>query len=224
MSLNKIILILLLLGGGYFWWYKYDHKKRYETQVGALSSLLSREWFSEETPEKEVTTKFMKVILTIDGYRDLFNAGKIKIPVDEFVKDAVRRSLSPAPSSDETDLITRACLDTFNLCERTRVLDDATQVRGMNEGKPPVIQAGNYKGERLVLARRLPMQFSRDAMNHPANLTLLPESVYAQIWPYTASDPILKAADDFNRARLIDSAHFTEVKKSNDKFRSFTFR
>ncbi len=212
--LNRILFLIILASLAFYWWMRQQTKDEYYRQVGALATTLDRRLLSPSTPARQAESMFLRALVIFADYRSLVARGRLQTAEDTYL----RESLSAAGYSNEGEitLVIRALRDNLALCQQTRVISEADGAQALLSGQAPVIGAGPFKGDTLVIGRRVPASLAPTLANHPANYALLPSAAAALIWPYTLTDSVMYASEEFRGRGLLDAATAAEIQKRAD--------
>lgn len=216
--INRLLLILLAVGGLVLYWMKQQTRTEYERQVGALSSSLERRSFNPTTPPAQAEALFLRALIILEDYRTLVARGRIPSGEEAYLREAV--IAAGYTSEGEIQLVIRNLRENLNLCQQMKVTGEGAGTKAMLSGQAPAIRAGSFKGESLVITRRIPAIIAPEAANHPGNYTLVPASVAALMWPYTLSDGVVSAVSEFKTLGLLDPRTAVDFKTRLDQLKA----
>jgi hypothetical protein len=209
--INRILLILLVAAGAFFYWLKQQSKGEYDRQVGALAATLDRRSLSPAMPAGQAEGMFLRAIVIFSDFRTLVSRGRINTGEETYLNDVLLAA--GYESQGEIQLVSRTLRDSLNLCQQMKITSEAEGTKALLNGQPPVIRAGSFKGDNLVIARRVSAALAPELANHPANLALVPSSVAALIWPLTLSDGTMAAVNEFKAHNLLDPKTVLDLKQ-----------
>lgn len=210
----RILFLAILLALGSVWWRGRERAARHEAQVAAMAEILDRAWFGPETPAEVVNRQFFRALIALADYRILREKERVEATDAEFLEEALQRA--GTTDADEIRLIVRSLTANLLECQRRRLIDDPRTALELFEGKGAAA-GGAFRGDMLVIARRIPAELAPHAWNHPANFTLMPATAAAMIWPYSVTDEILRAAVDLKTAGVITEQTWQEIKSRHDE-------
>lgn len=200
--INRILLILLVAAAGFYLWLKQQSKGEYDRQVGALAATLDRRSLSPAMPASQAEGMFLRALVIFSDYRTLVARGRIHAGEDAYLNDSL--AAAGYVSEAELQLVSRNLRDSLNLCHQMKITSEAEGTKALLNGQAPVIRAGSFKGERLVVVRRVSAALAPELANHPANYALVPASAAALMWPLTLTDGTLAAVNEFKTHALLD--------------------
>lgn len=217
-TINKILLLVIAAGGLFYWWSKQQSSAEYDRQVGALASTLDRRYLSPGTPAPQAEAMFLRALVIFSDYRNLVTRGRIRVGEDVYLKD----SLNTAGyfSENESALVARTLRENLTLCQQMKVIGEGEGNQALLTGQAPIIRAGSFKGDTLVVGRRLSPVLAPDLANHPGNYALIPSHSAALIWPFTLSDATLRAAEEFKSLSLLDPKTALDLKQRADQLKA----
>ena len=216
--LNRVLLVLLLVGTGIFFWIRQQSRGEYERQVGALAATLDRRYLSPTTPAAQAEAMFLRSLVILSDYRSLADRGRVRTGEETYLKE----TLAAAGYSSEAEiaLVSKSLRHNLTLCQQMNIVSDPEGTQALLTGQAPVIRAGSFKGDSLVLGRRLSAVLAPELANHPANYALLPASAAALIWPFTLSDATLAAASEFTAQNLLDPKTALDLKQRAEQLKA----
>lgn len=216
--INRLLLILVALGGLVIYWMKQQSRTEYERQVGALSSTLERRSFNPTTPPGQAEALFLRALVILEDYRTLVARGRIPAGEESYLREAV--IAAGYTSEGEIQLVIRNLRENLNLCLQMKVMGEDGGTKALLSGQAPPIRAGSFKGEKLVIVRRIPAIIAPEAANHPGNYSLVPASAAALMWPYTLTDGVASAVSEFKTLGLLDPKTGVDFKNRLDQLRT----
>lgn len=209
--INRILLILLVAAGAFYYWLKQQSKGEYDRQVGALAATLDRRSLSPAMPPAQAEGMFLRAIVIFSDYRTLLARGRIHSGEETYLKDAL--AAAGYVSQAELQMVSRTLRDSLNLCQQMKITTEAEGTKALLNGQPPVIRAGSFKGDNLVIVRRVSAALAPELANHPANMALVPSSAAALMWPLTLSDGAMAALNEFKTHNLLDPKTALDLKQ-----------
>ena len=209
--INRILLILLVAAGAFYYWLKQQSKGEYDRQVGALAATLDRRSLSPAMPPAQAEGMFLRAIVIFSDYRTLLARGRVHTGEEAYLKDAL--TAAGYVSQAELQMVSRTLRDSLNLCQQMKITSGAEGTKALLNGQSPVIRAGSFKGDNLVIARRLSAALAPELANHPANLALVPASAAALMWPLTLSNGTVAALNEFKTHNLLDPKTALDLKQ-----------
>lgn len=211
---NKLLLLAVAAGGGFYWWQQEQNRAEYERQVGAMSTTLDRGLANPLAASDQSEALFLRSMIILSDFRNLKNNGRLEADESTFLNDAL--TAAGYNNSQEIGLISRNLRDSLNTCMQLQIFGDGSGSQALLTGQAPLIHAGPFKDEPLVIMRRLPPQLAPEMVNHPANFSLVPAPVANMIWPYTVDDSLLNTANSLKQANLLDAASWEAIKARNE--------
>jgi hypothetical protein len=215
--INRVLLLLIFIGAATYYWFQQQAKIEYERQIGALSSALDRRYLSTATPAAQAESMFLRALVIFADYRTLVTRGRIKIGEETYLQDSLKAA--GYFSDNEIALVAKTLRENLNLCQQMKIITESEGTQTLLSGQNPIIRAGPFKGDTLILGRRLAPVLAPDLANHPANYALLPATSAALIWPFTLSEATLDAVREFKANSLLDSNTATDLQKRADQIR-----
>lgn len=214
---NKILFLALAACGGLYWWRQEQSRAEYDRQVGALATTLDRRLANPLSPSEQTDALFLRSMVILSDFRDLKQKERLDADETTFLTDALQAAGYNNPG--EISSITRNLKDNFSVCVQLKIFGDGSGSQSMLTGQSPVIHAGPFTNETLVLVRRLPPQLAPEVVNHPANFALVPAPAADLIWPYTVNDHALRTATDLKAVNVLDAASFEAIKQRSEVLR-----
>lgn len=201
-TINKVLLLIIVAGGLIFWWSRQQSTAEYDRQVGALATTLDRRFVSQATPAAQAEAMFLRAMVILSDYRTLLARGRIRTGEDLYLKDVLADA--GYTSEQEVALIAKSLQANLRVCQEMKIIPEPEGTQALLTGQAPVIRTGSFKGDTLIIGRRLSAALAPDLANHPANYAFMPSSASALIWPFTLSDDTLRAAEEFKTRGLLD--------------------
>lgn len=218
--INRIILFLLLAGGGIYYWMRTESQAEYDRQVGALASALDHRFLSAATPASQADAMFLRALVIYSDYRTLVARGRVHTGEETYLRDSL--TAAGYTSDSEIILIIRSLRENLGQLESMQVISQNDSVPSLLDGHPPIIRAGSFKGDTLVLGRRVSPALALPVINHPANLALIPSNAAALVWPLNFSDHTLATIEEFKACNIIDARLAFDLAKRADQVRNLS--
>jgi hypothetical protein len=215
---NRVLLILILIGVGSYYWKRQQSSAEYDRQVGALASALDRRFLAGTTPPAQAESMFRRALVILSDYRSMVTRGRIGTGEIAYIKDAL--TAAGYTSDSEITLISRSLRENLTLCEQMKISGGSEGISTLLTGQDPLIRAGSFKGDTLIVGRRVPPALVPDLVNHPANFALTPSAPAALIWPFTLSDATMSAIAEFKSMDLVDAATALNLKQRAELLRN----
>ncbi len=215
-TINKVLLVLAALGGLFYWVSRERAVGEYQRQVGALATALDRRYVSLATPTGQAEAMYLRALVIYGDYRSLRHRGKVQVAEDRYVREAL--GAAGYTSDAEMALVAKGLRENVGLCAQMKVLEEGSQA--LLAGQAPVIRAGSFAGDSLVIGRRLAAVLAPELANHPANYVLVPSLAGALMWPYSLAEGSLRAAEDFKAQGLLDPKVALDLKQRAERLRS----
>jgi hypothetical protein len=217
-TVNKVLLLIIVAGGLFYWWSKEQSSAEYDRQVGALATTLDRRFVSPATPAAQAEAMFLRAMVILSDYRTLLARGRIRTGEETYLKDVL--AAAGFTSDAEISLIAKSLQANLGICQQMKIIPEPEGTQALLTGQAPVIRAGSFKGDTLVIGRRLSAVLAPDLANHPANYAFIPASASALVWPYTLSDDTLRAAAEFKTRGLLDPKTAAELQQRADQMKT----
>ncbi len=199
----KIVFVLALCGVGVFYWQKREKEAEEASTINALAVLLV-----VDPAARNATETFESNV-----YRAV----------------AMLHNLIEAGAGDRNDLVTRAAAangfepgrtqqlrynmqDLLESCEKAGVFDGmgGRCMARLESGRAPEIPAGPFKGQRLVVAYKVPPIFVEEAAHSFCNVMLVPESARALSDIGITADTV-NSASALRAAGVISNATYQRI-------------
>lgn len=216
--INRLLLILLVAAGAFYYWLKQQSKGEYDRQVGALAATLDRRSLSPAMPAAQAESMFLRALVIFSDYRTLVARGRIKEGEEIYLRDAL--TAAGYPSGGELQLVSKTLRDNLNLCQQMKITSETEGTKALLNGQPPLIRAGSFKGDSLVIVRRVSAALAPELANHPANYALAPSSASALMWPLTLNDGTMAAVNEFKSYSLLDPKTVLEIKQRMEQVKA----
>lgn len=213
--INRILLVAVAGGAGIYWWTQEQARREYERQVGALATTLDRRLANPLSPSDQADAQFMRAMVIMADFRELKLNGQMDADESTFLADALQAA--GYNSGGEISVISRNLKDNLSTCVELKIFGDGSGSQSMLTGQAPVIHAGPFKDEALVIMRRLGPELAPELINHPANIVLMPAPSADLVWPYTVSDSMLRSAVDMKGVNILDAASYEGIRERSEE-------
>lgn len=204
----KILLAVLIFGAGFFLWKRQQSQKNFNLQLDTLAEFLQPENSNYAKNPKPVYAHYYELMGKLAEIKAWQATQKDPLLMDDLIDEALEKT---DYSDFVQDLVGQAVKPDFELCEKLGIFDESADNRFLLEsGKPPVIQRGPYRKEKLLIGHLVSPNIAREAMNHYANFSFMPESVWAMQNDLISSAARTKA-QQLSNAGVIRKATFQEI-------------
>lgn len=188
----KFILLILIVVSGYFAYGKYEEKEAWKAQVSALRGAFQEIDKNLKAKDEVSVGQYMRFLATVKDMQDRMKRGEFKpqSPTgnkgddEPSVETGLRWLMDGAMDKGDTgtrtaemDLMQDAVFANLKICERLGIFNNQRNLELMLDGKFPVIEGGNYSGEKLIVSPRIPVSAARELYRHPGNYILTPETI-----------------------------------------------
>ncbi|MGI8605031.1 MAG: hypothetical protein ACR2OZ_18830 [Verrucomicrobiales bacterium] len=177
-----------------------------KARVQQMAALFDRGDFDVKAPQEMVHHSFYRALWLLNEFRKpevsrLFARASAKEPA-WYLEEALA---AKGYGDVEKRLISLSLQEAIEDCEAAGVFADEVNAAALESGEAPVAIQGPFAGERLRIGYLVTPLAAIELINHPANLKLLPATVWA-LQLDRLDQTALGVARDFRDARVLDPA------------------
>lgn len=223
----KIIFLIVVSVAGVWSYQRYDKKQNWIELKARYQAIYQEIPTSPESDDAECKGKYLTFLAMVNQFRvNLTNDYVQAFPpaaerhtdakptLDDHTKWMLDGALGVPEDSPRTPLaevVQAAIFKNLKLCEQFGIFDGEENMKLMLKGKNPLISKGSFSGEPLVVVQRIPVFAARQVAHHPANYTLIPESL-AAVQAETLDDSVRSLADKFKHASILSQQSYDRLK------------
>ena len=213
----KFILLILVVVGGYFGYGKYE--EAWKAQVAALRGSFQEIDTNFKAKDEVSVRPYIRFLGTVKEIQERLKRDEFKPQApsghktDEepsaetgmrWLMDGAMDKGESGTRTAEMDLMQDAVFANLKICDKLGIFNNSRNLELMLDGKFPVIENGNYAGEKLIVSQRIPVNAARELYRHPGNYTLVPETI-AIIESQDIDTKLRELASKFKAAGLLTS-------------------
>lgn len=224
----KLIFLIILTFAGVWTYQRHDRQQTWQDTKERYRTTYQEIPTTPESDDADCKAKYLAFLAMVHQFQvNLTNEHIVAFPpaaekysenkpsIDDRTKWMLDGALGLAEDTPRTplaEIVHTSILKNLKICQQFGIFEAEENMERMLEGKNPLISKGSFEGEPLVVVQRIPVFAAREAAHHPANYSLLPESL-AAVQAANLDEGMRSLAEQFKRASVLST-------KSYDQFKS----